>query len=83
MRHFSSAGDDAVICVYAPSSLGGNLSDNIEHWQRVKLCRGHTFDSESPIIVWKLSDLGSKERQTHANVLCNPYKLWARTPILQ
>mmetsp|Transcript_13531 Transcript_13531/g.15045 ORF Transcript_13531/g.15045 Transcript_13531/m.15045 type:complete len:1161 (-) Transcript_13531:724-4206(-) len=93
-RYLASAGDDAVVCVYAPSSSGGNLSDNVEHWQRVKLCRGHTldvtglawapddshlvscsFDSESPIIVWKLTDLGSKERRTHANVLCNPYKI--------
>ena len=60
------AGIDAIVCVYALSSLVGNLSDNVKHWQHVKLCRGHTFDSESPIIVWKLTDLRSKERRTHA-----------------
>lgn len=95
-QYLASAGDDAVVCVYAPSSstVGGNLSDNVEHWSRIKLCRGHTLDvvglawapddshlvscsldSDAPIIVWKLTDLGSQERRTQANVLCNPYKV--------
>jgi protein HIRA/HIR1 len=95
-QYLASAGDDAVVCVYAPSSgmAGGNLSDNVEQWSRIKLCRGHTLDvvglawapddshlvscsldSDAPIIVWKLTDLGSQERRTQANVLCNPYKI--------
>ena len=96
-QYLASAGDDAVVCVYAPSSssiVGGNLSENVEHWSRIKLCRGHTLDvvglawapddshlvscsldSDAPIIVWKLTDLGSQERRTQANVLCNPYKI--------
>ena len=64
----ASAGDDAVVFGYAPSSLDDNLSDNVEHWQRVKLCRSPMFNSESPIIVWKLTDIGSKEQRTHAMV---------------
>jgi len=45
-RYLASAGDDAAVCVYSQSSSssGGNLSENVEHWQRVKLCRGHTLD---------------------------------------
>jgi len=45
-RYLASAGDDAAVCVYSPSSssISGNLSDNVEHWQRVKLCRGHALD---------------------------------------
>ena len=96
-QYLASAGDDAVVCVYAPSSssiVGGNLSENVEHWSRIKLCRGHTLDvvglawapddshlvscsldSDAPIIVWKLTDLGSQERRTQSNVLCNPYRI--------
>ena len=95
-QYLASAGDDTVVCVYAPSSssVGGNLSENVEQWSRIKLCRGHTLDvvglawapddshlvscsldSDAPIIVWKLTDLGSQERRTQANVLCNPYKI--------
>ena len=35
-----------------------------------------SLDSETPIIVWKLTDLAANEGHvTHANVLCNPYKI--------
>jgi protein HIRA/HIR1 len=55
-KYLASAGDDAVVCVYAPSSssVGGNLSDNVEHWQRVKLCRGHTLDAVG--LAWAPDD---------------------------
>ena len=35
-----------------------------------------SLDSDTPIIVWKLTDLASNEGHvTHSNVLCNPYKI--------
>ena len=35
-----------------------------------------SLDSETPIIVWKLTDLASNQGHvTHSNVLCNPYKI--------
>lgn len=45
----ASAGDDAVVCIYARSSVAatnGNLEQHshVEHWARIKLCRGHTLD---------------------------------------
>lgn len=51
-RYMASAGDDAAVCIYAPSSssLTGNLGGaehttaTVEHWSRIKLCRGHTLD---------------------------------------
>ena len=46
--YLASAGDDAVVCIYArsSSSAAGNVLDqhHVEHWSRVKLCRGHTLD---------------------------------------
>jgi protein HIRA/HIR1 len=45
-RYMASGGDDAAVCVYAPSStsFSSNLGEHIEHWSRIKLCRGHTLD---------------------------------------
>ncbi len=47
-RYLASAGDDAVVCIYAKSNTSaatGNLeSKHHEHWTRIKLCRGHTLD---------------------------------------
>jgi protein HIRA/HIR1 len=104
-QYLASAGDDAVVCVYAPSkssstttTSAGNLEHSaLEHWSRIKLCRGHaldavglawapddshlvscSLDSNAPIIVWKLTDLAVGQRPTHANVLCNPYKILGR-----
>ncbi|CAB9497994.1 Protein HIR1 [Seminavis robusta] len=97
-RFLASAGDDAAVCIYTKdsSSLVGNLTDNsLEHWSRIKLCRGHgldvvglawapddstlvscSLDSETPIIVWKLTDLASNQGHvTHSNIICNPYKV--------
>jgi protein HIRA/HIR1 len=87
-KYLASAGDDAVVCIYARQSQStgtgamvarGNLeatSCTLEHWIRIKLCRGHgldavglawapddshlvscSLDSNTPIIVWKLTDL--------------------------
>lgn len=95
-QYLASAGDDAVVCIYALATSSGNLDHqhSVEHWTRVKLCRGHaldavglawapddshlvscSLDSNTPIIVWKLTDLASNQRPTHSNVLCNPYKI--------
>ena len=51
-QYLASAGDDAVVCIYAPSKSGsgttaiGNINHNasVEHWSRIKLCRGHALD---------------------------------------
>ena len=48
----ASAGDDSHVILYAQSSspnlaLTGNLmedSDNLEHWNRIRICRGHNLD---------------------------------------
>jgi protein HIRA/HIR1 len=102
-QYLASAGDDAIVCIYAPSkssttASAGNLDHSaVEHWSRIKLCRGHaldavglawapddshlvscSLDSNAPIIVWKLTDLAVGQRPTHANVLCNPYKILGR-----
>jgi protein HIRA/HIR1 len=97
-RFLASAGDDGAVCIYTKDVGGavGNLTDHaLEHWSRIKLCRGHgldvvglawapddsrlvscSLDSETPIIVWKLTDLASNRGHvTHANVICNPYKV--------
>ena len=95
-QYLASAGDDAVVCIYAPSKASGNLDHqhHVEHWTRVKLCRGHaldavglawapddshlvscSLDSNTPIIVWKVTDLAQGQKPTHSNVLCNPYKI--------
>lgn len=35
-----------------------------------------SLDSETPIIVWKLTDLANNQGHvTHANVICNPFKI--------
>ena len=55
--YLASAGDDAVVCVYAQSSSAaavGNLNDSVEHWSRIKLCRGHTLDVVG--IAWAPDD---------------------------
>lgn len=106
-QYLASAGDDTAVCIYAPAktttsavTTTGNLDsrNSVEHWTRIKLCRGHaldavglawapddshlvscSLDSNTPIIVWKLTDLASSNhRPTHANVLCNPYKILGR-----
>lgn len=132
-RYLASAGDDAVVCVYAQQHLHkhhttngsagsatttGNLDHHsggatVEHWTRIKLCRGHgldavglawapddshlvscSLDSNTPIIVWKLTDLmgnpdggGGTNGNVHhhpqyamgySNVLCNPYRILGR-----
>lgn len=45
-QYLASAGDDAVVCIYAPSTAARNLDQqhHVEHWTRIKLCRGHTLD---------------------------------------
>ncbi len=48
-QYLASAGDDAVVCIYAPSSgnsatANGNLDTSVEHWTRIKLGRGHALD---------------------------------------
>ena len=111
-QYLASAGDDSVVCIYAPAALSSSFATNnnnttsnnnnsnnlehpsVEHWTRIKLCRGHaldvvglawapddshlvscSLDSNTPIIVWKLTDLTKETRPTHSNVLCNPYKI--------
>lgn len=99
-KYLASAGDDAVVCVYAQQKTsGGNLENtHVEHWTRIKLCRGHaldavglawapddshlvscSLDSNTPIIVWNLTDLVDDSQKEYAmgysNVLCNPYKI--------
>jgi protein HIRA/HIR1 len=98
-RYLASAGDDAVVCVYARHErAGGNLEHaHVEHWTRIKLCRGHaldavglawapddshlvscSLDSNTPIIVWNLTDLVSEQQEYamgYDSVLCNPYKI--------
>jgi protein HIRA/HIR1 len=60
-KFLASAGDDAAVCIYAPTtnttsqSTGGNLSDQTENWSRVKLCRGHTLDVVG--LAWSPDDL--------------------------
>lgn len=89
----ASAGDDAVVCIYAPDKTTDN------HWSRIKLCRGHTLDvvdlawapddshlvscsldKDAPIIVWKLTDLNNTHSITQSNVLVNPYKILGVSP---
>ena len=66
-KYLASAGDDAVVCVYAKqpqttTSSGsmvarGNLestSCTLEHWVRVKLCRGHGLDAVG--LAWAPDD---------------------------
>lgn len=86
-KYLASAGDDAVVCIYAPTTPGSN-----HHWSRIKLCRGHaldvvdlawapddshlvscSLDRDTPIIVWKLTDL-ALGRQSQG-MICNPYKI--------
>jgi protein HIRA/HIR1 len=58
-EYLASAGDDACVCIYAPNSVepsiaataapvGSAASDTtpttLEHWARIKLCRGHGLD---------------------------------------
>mmetsp|Transcript_21823 Transcript_21823/g.53963 ORF Transcript_21823/g.53963 Transcript_21823/m.53963 type:complete len:1225 (-) Transcript_21823:17-3691(-) len=102
-QYLASAGDDAAICIYTKTTSFGNLdsSPSVEHWNRIKLCRGHaldavglawapddshlvscSLDSNTPIIVWKLTDLASSSQTTtnqssssNHHVLCNPYKI--------
>lgn len=48
----ASAGDDSHVILYTQSAVGnlgrsGNLidtSDNVENWNRVRICRGHNLD---------------------------------------
>ncbi|KAL3931654.1 MAG: hypothetical protein SGBAC_011208, partial [Bacillariaceae sp.] len=94
-QYLASAGDDAAICIYTKSKTAGNLeSSSVEHWNRIKLCRGHaldavglawapddshlvscSLDSNTPIIVWKLTDLATQTPPTQSNVICSPYKI--------
>ncbi|VEU33805.1 unnamed protein product [Pseudo-nitzschia multistriata] len=99
-RYLASAGDDAVVCIYARqarNSIGamvasGNLVERsedgpvLEHWTRIKLCRGHgldvvglawapddshlvscSLDSNTPIVVWKLTDLAEQGGEAQHN----------------
>lgn len=47
-KYLASAGDDAVVCIYAKQSSSsasfGDAQQHVEHWNRIKLCRGHTLD---------------------------------------
>jgi protein HIRA/HIR1 len=105
-QYLASAGDDAMVCIYTldQNLTNGNLEhssssshhhhQHVEHWTRIKLCRGHgldavglawapddshlvscSLDSNTPIIVWKVTDLATAHKPTHSNVLCNPYKI--------
>ena len=90
-KYLASAGDDAVVCIYAPDKGG-------HHWSRIKLCRGHTLDvvdlawapddshlvscsldKDAPIIVWKLTDLAEQHHITQSNVLVHPYKVLGKS----
>eukprot|EP00537_Pseudo-nitzschia_pungens_P009167 CAMPEP_0172380226 /NCGR_PEP_ID=MMETSP1060-20121228/70330_1 /TAXON_ID=37318 /ORGANISM="Pseudo-nitzschia pungens, Strain cf. cingulata" /LENGTH=1355 /DNA_ID=CAMNT_0013107977 /DNA_START=492 /DNA_END=4559 /DNA_ORIENTATION=- len=60
-KYLASAGDDAVVCVYAKQSgsnslvARGNLESNhLEHWIRIKLCRGHGLDAVG--LAWAPGD---------------------------
>ena len=83
-KYLASAGDDAVVCIYAPAAN--------DQWSRIRLCRGHTLDvvdlawapddshlvscsldSEAPIIVWKLSDVANQHQKP--SIIGNPYKV--------
>lgn len=91
-KYLASAGDDACVCIYAPTPGHHHR----HHWSRIKLCRGHaldvvdlawapddshlvscSLDSESPIIVWKLTDLilGNKTNGSSSSMIMNPYKI--------
>lgn len=101
-QYLASAGDDACVCVYAPSktATAGNLTSSsdkaaVEHfWSRIKLCRGHgldvvdlawapddshlvscSLDSATPIIVWKLTDLGNNNKSSSNSMICNPFRV--------
>lgn len=51
-KFLASAGDDAVVCIYTQQqqqnlAATGNLTDQhhaVEHWLRIKVCRGHGLD---------------------------------------
>lgn len=56
-QYLASAGDDAAICIYAKQSTGsiGNLvAPEEEHWNRIKLCRGHALDAVG--LAWAPDD---------------------------
>ncbi len=56
-NYLASAGDDAVVCVYAKqdsSATQNNLETNVEHWVRIKLCRGHGLDAVG--LAWAPDD---------------------------
>ena len=92
-QYLASAGDDAVVCIYAPSSASGNLDQqhHVEHWTRIKLCRGHTLDvvglawapDDSHLVSCSLDSdapiivwkLTDLAERRTSNVLCNPYKI--------
>jgi protein HIRA/HIR1 len=79
-RYLASAGDDGAVCIYAPSSSqqwsrirlcrGHNLDVVDLAWapddSHLVSC---SLDSETPIIVWKLTDLATK------SMICSPYKI--------
>ncbi|GAX18890.1 protein HIRA/HIR1 [Fistulifera solaris] len=81
-RYLASAGDDGAVCIYAPSSAkqwsrirlcrGHNLDVVDLAWapddSHLVSC---SLDSETPIIVWKLTDLSS----TTKSMIGSPYKI--------
>jgi protein HIRA/HIR1 len=56
-QYLASAGDDAVICIYTKANAHGNLENthhSVEHWTRIKLCRGHALDAVG--LAWAPDD---------------------------
>jgi protein HIRA/HIR1 len=55
-KYLASAGDDAAVCVYAQQKTSsGNLDHtHVEHWTRIKLCRGHALDAVG--LAWAPDD---------------------------
>lgn len=59
-KYLASAGDDAVVCIYAQQisqneeTDGNNLESSVEQWTRIKLCRGHGLDAVG--LAWAPDD---------------------------
>ena len=58
-QYLASAGDDAAVCIYAPATSSGNIDQqhlhpSVEHWTRIKLCRGHALDAVG--LAWAPDD---------------------------
>jgi len=66
-KYLASAGDDSLVLIYAKSNrtqpaMRGNLlsaadqtTPDVEHWSRVRICRGHNLDVVG--LAWSPDDL--------------------------